>query len=386
MNIIRLKQQAQGWHFSCSSAPDMSGANAAALAQAELSKEQLAWAREIYEQTAPDRADATRRANLVSDAQLTALTKQTELTDDYADYNKSTFRPLEQGIVADAANFDSQANQNKAAGMALADVNQGFSSARDQQQRGLSRMGVNPSSGRALALGNQTSIAQAAAQAGAATKARTDTQLQGYARKMDAANMGRGLASSQATSAGVALSQGNSAVASGMQSGNINAQGNQIMNQGFAGAQSGMAGAGQTYLGIANAEQKAGDNSGAIGGLASLGMAAGGMGWKPFSDKNMKTDRKATNSEMSLAAIRNTPVEAWRYKPGSAGDDGGKKHIGPMAQTVQKNFGDKSAPDGKTLDLISLNGHLTNAVKALDKKVMGLDQMLSKIGNSRGKK
>jgi hypothetical protein len=89
---------------------------------------------------------------------------------------------------------------------------------------------------------------------------------------------------------------------------------------------------------------------------------------------------------MSLSAIRNTPVESWRYKPGSAGDDGGKTHVGPMAQAVQKNFGNESAPDGKTLDLISLNGHLTNAVKALDKKVMGLDQMLSKIGNSRGKK
>ena len=121
----------------CSDAPDYSGMNAAALAQAEMSKEQLAWAKEIYGETAPDRAAAVKRANAVSDAQMTALNKQTALTDDYANYNKTTFRPLEQGIVRDAATFDSQANQDKAAGLALADVNQGFSSARDQNTRAL---------------------------------------------------------------------------------------------------------------------------------------------------------------------------------------------------------------------------------------------------------
>ena len=356
-------------------APDMSGANAAALAQAEMSKEQLAWAKQIYEQTAPDRAASTARANAVSDAQLSALNKQTTLTDDYANYNKTTFRPLEQGIVQDAANFDSEANQNKAAGMALADVNQGFSSARDQQQRGLSRMGVNPSAGRALALGNQTSIAQAAAQAGAATKARTDTQLQGYARKMDAANMGRGLASSQATSAGVALSQGNSAVANGMQSGNINAQGNQIMTQGFAGAQSGMAGAANTYGNIANIQQRAGDNSGLMGALGTVagqwaGSASGSAALTALSDKNAKKNIKPQSGKASLAAMRKIPVSKWDYKKGKG--DGGA-HVGPMAQDVRKGLGDMTAPGGKAIDLISMAGHTMSAIKEIDKRLMTLE-------------
>lgn len=350
----------------CSSdAPDMSGANAAALAQAELSKEQLAWAKEIYAQTAPDRAASTARANAVSDAQLTALTKQTELTDDYADYNKSTFRPLEQGIVADAVAYDTVGKTNEAVGKAQADVNSGFSSAQAQQSRSLSRMGVNPSAGKALALGNQTAIAQAAALAGASNAARDKIELQGYARKMDAANMGRGLASSQATSAGVALNQGNSAVANGMQSGQINAQGNQIMTQGYAGAQSGLASAGQTYMGIANVEQRAGDNSGLMGALGQLG---GAMIYK--SDKNTKKNIKPQNGKASLAAMRKIPVSKWDYKKGKG--DGGA-HVGPMAQDVRKGLGDSTAPGGKVIDMISMAGHTLSAIKEIDKRLTTLE-------------
>lgn len=259
----------------CSSdAPDMSGANAAALQQANLSKEQLDWAKQIYAETAPDRAAATARANLVSEAQMTALDSQTALTNDYADYNKSTFRPLEQRIVADANSYDTEGKTNQAIEKAQADVNAGFSNAQAQQSRSLSRMGVTPNSGKALAIGNQTAISKAAALAGASSAARDKIELQGYARKMDAANMGRGLASSQATSAGVALNQGNSAVANGMRSGDINAQGNQIMTQGYAGAQSGLAGAANTYGNIANIQQKAGDDSGLWSAVGSIGGAA----------------------------------------------------------------------------------------------------------------
>lgn len=359
----------------CSSAPDTSGMNAAALAQVDMSKEQLAWAKEIYGETAPDRAAAVKRANAVSDAQMTALNKQTALTDDYANYNKTTFRPLEQGIVRDADTFDSQANQDKAAGLALADVNQGFSSARDQNSRALSRMGVNPSSGRSLAMGNQTAIAQAAAMAGAATKARSDTQLQGYARKMDAANMGRGLSSAQATSAGVALSQGNSAVANGGQSGNINAQGNQIMTQGYAGAQNGMQGAASTYGNIASINQKAGDNSGLMGALGTVagqfaGSTAGSTALLALSDKNAKKNIKPQSGKASLAAMRKMPVSKWDYKKGNG--DGGS-HVGPMAQDVRKGLGDTTAPGGKVIDMISMAGHTLSAIKEIDKRLMTLE-------------
>ena len=59
---------------------------------------------------------------------------------------------LQDTIVNDAKTFNTQDKQDELAGMAMADVNQGFSSAREQSGRAMARMGVNPSSGRALAM------------------------------------------------------------------------------------------------------------------------------------------------------------------------------------------------------------------------------------------
>lgn len=348
----------------CSSAPNTDGMNAAAVAQADLSKEQLAWAKQIYAETAPDRAAATARANKVSDAQLTALEKQTELTDDYANYNKSTFRPLEKGIVEDAKAFDTEGERERLAGLATADVNQGFANAEGQQQRAQQRIGLNPNSGRSLAMGNQTAIAKAAALAGASTKARSDATLQGYARKMDAANMGRGLSSAQATSAGVALNQGNSAVASGMAPGRIAAEGSQIMSDGFSGAQRGLSGASQTFGNIASIQQKADDNSGLWGAIGSIGGAM------IKSDKNAKKNIKPHSGKASLAAFRKMPVSKWNYKKGHG--DGGA-HVGPMAQDVRKGLGDHTAPGGKMIDMISMAGHTLSAIKEIDKRLLSLE-------------
>lgn len=96
-------------------------------------------------------------------------------------------------------------------------------------------------------MGNQMAMAQAAAKAGAASKARDNVELQGYARKMDAANMGRNLASNQATSAGVALNAGNSAANN---AGTPLTQANQAMatmGQGFGTAIQGNNSAGNLY-------------------------------------------------------------------------------------------------------------------------------------------
>ena len=361
----------------CSSAPDTSGMNAAAVSQANLSKEQLDWAKQLYADTAPDRAAATARANTVSDAQLAALNKQTALTDDYAAYNKGTFRPLEQSIVADANNFNTPERIDAAVGKATADVNSGFSNVQGQQQRSLARMGVNPNSGKALALGNQTAIAQAAALAGASNKARTDTETLGRAMKMDAASLGRNLPATQATSAGLAVNQGNAAVASGMQSGNINAQGANIMTQGYSGAQSGLAGAANTYGNIAGIQQRAdaagGAAFGALGQVAGqfAGSAAGSTWLAALSDKKAKKNIKKVSGKASLAAFRKMPVSNWDYKTGKG--DGGN-HTGPMAQDVRKGLGNSVAPGGKMIDMISMSGHQVNAIKELDKRLAKVEK------------
>ena len=193
----------------CGSKTDTSGMNAAALANSQVAKDALDWYKQAYTDQAPLRQQAADKALAVSDAQLASMKQNDAISNDYWNYQKDTFRPLEGKIIADAQSFDSPERQNQNAAKATADVQQAFDSSQGQMQRSLERRGVNPSSGAALALNNQMLMQKAAASAGASNKARTDTELQGYARKMDAANLGRNLASNQATSAGVAMTAGN---------------------------------------------------------------------------------------------------------------------------------------------------------------------------------
>lgn len=261
------------YNIPSNDAPDMSGQNAAALAQAEMSKEQLAWAKSIYAETAPDRAAASSRAAQVSDLQLDAMRKQTALTDDYAEYNKTTFRPLEKQMVAEAAGYDTPERRAAASAEAMATVQQQVSSQRDSSARSLERSGVTPGSGKALALQNQIDIGAAGLKAGASNMAAKQVETMGAAKKADAVSLGRGLAANQATSAGMALTQGNSSSAQLASIGGIQAQGNSIMTSGFAGAQNGMAGAANTYGSIANTQMKANDNSALWGALGAVGGA-----------------------------------------------------------------------------------------------------------------
>lgn len=271
-------------------APDYSGQNAAALQQAALSAEQLAWSKQIYAETAPDRANATARANAVSDAQLAAMQDQSALTNEYADYQRNTFQPLEKGIVADAVAYDTPDRRNAESAKAVAGVEQTIAAQQGIANRNLERSGVVPGSGKMLAMQGAMNVEAANQKVGAATRAVNQVETVGTAKRMDAANLGRNLASSQATSAGIALNQGNSSTQNAMQSGNIASQGAGLMNSGYAGAQNGYAGAANTYAGInssmnafnANAirASQSGDNSasmwGALGSLGGAGISAYG--------------------------------------------------------------------------------------------------------------
>lgn len=260
----------------CASSPDTTAMNTAATSQAKLSEDQLNWAKDIYAEQAPQRNAAFKQSQDVSNAQLGVMNQQMALAKDYNDYNKSTFRPLEKGIVADAQNYDTQARRDSEAGKAIADVTQGFSAARDQSARNLSRMGVDPNSGRALALSNTLDIDQASNMAGAAAKARNMVETTGFARKMDAASLGRGLASAQSTAAGLGLNAGSSALGStGVGLASMNS-GNQVMQQGFSGAGQGLSSAGNMFGNIANvnAQTSAANSSNTVAGVGAIGTLA----------------------------------------------------------------------------------------------------------------
>lgn len=357
----------------CSSAPavDNSGQNAAALQQAGLSAEQLAWSKAIYAETADDRAYATEQAKKISDASLESMQVQTNLAKDYDSYNKEVFRPLEKGIVADAVGYDTAERRDQMAGQAIADVDSQAVAVRDQMAREAMARGVDPSSGNFAASQGAFGVREAAAKAAAGNAARTQVETIGAARKMDAANLGRGLASSQATSAGLALTAGNSAGAAAQQPLAAAQSGAQILNSGAAGAQQGLAGAAQTYGQIADNQVRANQNSNAAGLWGALGQVGGAAATAYFksSDKNAKENIEPVDVDEALDAVNAMPVSNWAYKAGANAADGGKAHTGPMAQDVQKVVGEKIAPKGKKVDLISMNGINMAAIQGLSKKM-----------------
>lgn len=360
----------------CSDSPDMGGMNRAAEANAAIAKEALDFYKQEYEATRPQREATQARANEVSDAQLLAQQQQNEITKDYADYQKNTFRPLEQKMVDSAQEFDTAQRRDQAAAEAVADVELAQGSNMAALNRNVARSGGTMSGNQAMALAGDAALAGTKMRAGAANTARRNVETLGYARMADAANLGRNLASNQATSAGVALQQGNSSVGNSNAANATGMSGAGLMGQGFGTAIQGNASAGNIYGQVASMQQKAGETD--LGGLASLGMAGAKL-WAA-SDEDIKsgTGKPAKTASM-LEAVVKTPVdEDWRYDQAKGGpDDGGQKHTGPMAQDVQKNMGDMVAPGGKVIDMVSMNGITMGAVQELAKRLKKIESKVS---------
>lgn len=353
----------------------------AAVANAELAKEIAAFNREVY---ADQKGNIQKATDVSLEAARTGIdlqNQQKDISADTQDYVKGTFRPLEQQIVAGAQGYDTTERRESEAGLAQANVGSAF----DQQRAAIARRqaaaGIDPSSGNAQATMADMSVQQAAQQAAAGNAARKQVETIGTARMADAASLGRNLPSNQVAQVQSATGAGQGAVSAAGQPVTLANSTAQTFNQGVNGAVGANNSAGNLMLGQYQTQVKADDQSGLFGALGQVAGAAAGAG-KLFgiSDKNQKKAVKKNSSELSLAAIRNTPVKQWKYKGDSPASDGGKTHVGPMAQDVRKTMGNQTAPGGKAVDLISMNGHTMAAIQALDKKVDKLSLSMAKRG------
>lgn len=215
--------------------------------------------------------------------------------DEYAAYERETFRPLEKQLVQDAQEYSTEGKREALATTAAADVNTAFANARAQEGRALSRMGVNPNSGRFAALNNQLSLGEAATAAGAMTKTRTDAEQLGFARRMDAASLGRGLAGNASTAYGVSLGAGDSARTSGMSNASFMGSGYGAAQQGYSNAAGSYGTAGNIYgaeyqgrmQGYQAKQQAQGAFWGGVGSL--VGRVGGAAMMKQWADGGLLT-------------------------------------------------------------------------------------------------
>lgn len=132
---------------------------------------------------------------------------------------------LQDRAIDDANSFDSESKGEQYAAGAVADVGMQAEVARQSQARGLQRMGVNPSSGKMLAISSQLGLSEAAAKAGAANKVREAARLEGYGLNDRASNMLSGYPSMGMSATGAGAGFG--------------ANGLTLANQGLAGMNSG---------------------------------------------------------------------------------------------------------------------------------------------------
>ena len=369
----------------CGDSPDTSGMNAAAMANAEIAKEALQWYRERDAREAPLREAAAGRAMQVSEAQLEALRTNTDLANDYANNQRTTFRPLEQGIVADAQTYDTPEKRQAAADAAMADVNKGFASTNEASMRRLAAEGIDPGSARAMAAMGDRRVDQATAQAGAAYKARRGVETVGRAMRLDAANLGRNLASNQATSADLAIRSGNAAVGNASVPVQQSQAATGTYGQGFNTAIRGNASAGSLYGQAAELSSRDNGMWGAVGNIAGqfAGSSAGSSLIASWSDETLKTDIEPVDEDDALEEVNSTPVSTWRYSPAVVAKRGINPdetplgvHTGPMAQRVNEVMGEAAAPGSKKIDLVTMNGKTMAAVQALTKRVGRLAQMV----------
>lgn len=293
-------------------APDYSGMEA-------LGREQLQFARDQY-------ADIKPLAQQIAAQQMAAQQQQMNQAQDYYNYQRDTFRPVEQGLVRDAERFSTEGYREQLAGQAAAAAGRAFGVQQEMGQRAMAARGVNPNSGAAMALQAQGNLGLAAQRANAMTGARTQAEQMGFARRMDVTGLGRNLAGASTAAYGGANAAGTSGINTSM------APGSQAMT--------GMAQSGQT-MGNVLSNQVSQFNAGlnaegqVIGALTGAAVTAG----MKYSDRRLKQNIELVGRDERTML----PLYEFEYINGS-----GRRFLGVMADDVEQKFPDMvfDMPDG----------------------------------------
>lgn len=286
--------------------PDYSGME-------QVSREQLRFAQQQY-------ADMLPIAQGIGNAQIAAQTQQMEQAQDYYNYMQDTFRPVEQSLVSQAQNFNTDAYRQQKAAEASAAAGRAFSTARASNARSMAARGVNPNSGAARGAGTATQLQEGLARAGGMTSARQQAEQMGYARMIDAAGLGRGLAGASAAAYAGATGAGSAGLNSMM------APGNQY--------QQGLAGAGTTFGNMANMQNQAfmasqANEAGMFGSIVGAGATLGGAAITAASDRRLKDNIRFCTVDPA------TELNLYEF---NYINDPDRTFIGVMADEVMERF------------------------------------------------
>lgn len=181
-----------------------------------FAQEQFRTANERYQAMLPYQQRLMDNQSALMAGQLDAQALAMDQARDNYNYNKDTFRPLEKQLIDQATAWNTDAERERMASQAGANVQQALDNQRGQSVRALERMGVNPNSGRMMQLLSGTGLQGAAMQAQAQNTATQQARDQGFQRLAGVTGMGRGLSAQSiaAINAGSGAAQAGSGAAS----------------------------------------------------------------------------------------------------------------------------------------------------------------------------
>ena len=194
------------------SPPDPSEAikeNAAAtreigLRQVELGEATLDFYKQQYTDTLPF-------FERLAEAAITSSETQNKNAEEYMEYWRSTYKPLEEKLVKEAEEFDTVGNRELLAQKAQADIGRQYANVQGQLTRQLGKYGINPNSGEFAALNAGLLRDKALQSAGAMTDSRLEAQKMGTVMKYNAASLGRNLPGQAAQAYGGGIAAGDAA-------------------------------------------------------------------------------------------------------------------------------------------------------------------------------
>jgi len=258
--------------------PDYGPMAAASRESAEimagLGRDQLAFARQQYDEMRP-------LAQRAADQQFATQNELMQMGREDRQYQMETFRPLERGLVADAARFSTEGFREQQARDAAAATGRAFGVMQDAAGRAAASRGVNPNSGAGMALQSQNMLGLSAQRANAMTGARNQAEQMGFARRMDVTGLGRGLSGSAQGAYGAATGAGSAGVNTSMAPGNQftqnMVQGANTIGSGRTMLQSGLGNILGSQTSVYNTAQSQADPFASIVGMG-LGAYAGGFG------------------------------------------------------------------------------------------------------------
>jgi len=298
LDLAKLGLTAYGmYEMSTNEGPDMTVPNQLVNDQVQLGRDALQFNKDMY-------ADAKERQVGIDKITGEAITTSTNLSREAGDRAADSWdfylkqgRPVVQRTFDDAQSWDSRSNLDQVAGEAKSTVEQNFGDLQQQNFRALSRMGVNPNSGRFASLNNQISMQKALAASGAMTGAMQDRKTQAVGMRQQASNLAQGFPA-QSMNFGTQSMTGanNAANAAGVSGAQNNAIG--------ANAMSGMS-MGANIFG--NAAQQAGSNATTAYGAQQAnqqgwGNLMGYMWGDKFADGG-KVEGPGTGTSDSVPAV-----------------------------------------------------------------------------------